>query len=557
VASAYGQIIFVTQNIAQLILYYIEDSITELNINTATRANSVYGIAALSGHNPTRSIAATGEISVSTTNPSSTSVPGGVVIVPNQTRLSSGNNGLQYILDLPSDSIRLSSNGSTDGTVMNIMQGTIETQVFTGTGTNIQSYNCATQQSSQVDNFYVNVYVNGELWTKYDSIYDISRNGLGYIVRTGITSGITVYFGNTNFGMVPPLGSTITIEYLVTSGQTGNINLVDTEIATYTWVDTGLDIYGNDVDLNQIFSINSVYTPDFGANPEPLALTRLIAPKTSRSYVLATTDSYVIFFEKFNIFSIVSAYTTPPANNIQDDNVVYVFLVIDVRKTMTSNENYFTLAESRFVLSSDQEAKIYNLIAESGQQIVTTVVSIINPNVTRYVINIAIILLQGYDENTVSQMILSRLSDYFIEVRRRDRIPRSDLITILESIDGIDTLNISMLSEVDELAYIAYQSLTAAQQALVSPPAPVGLDEFGDIIIQPTDLPLIRGGWTDRNGITYETGINPAKPSAVNIIVRETIPVSYNTGYNQTVVQSISGAQSAATAQSASQQNNS
>ena len=60
VASAYGQIIFVLQNLAQLILFYIEDSITELNINTASRANSIYGIARIAGHNPTRAISATG-----------------------------------------------------------------------------------------------------------------------------------------------------------------------------------------------------------------------------------------------------------------------------------------------------------------------------------------------------------------------------------------------------------------------------------------------------------------------------------------------------------------
>lgn len=36
VASAWGQILFVLQNLSQLILYFIEDSITELNIQEET-----------------------------------------------------------------------------------------------------------------------------------------------------------------------------------------------------------------------------------------------------------------------------------------------------------------------------------------------------------------------------------------------------------------------------------------------------------------------------------------------------------------------------------------
>ena len=45
VASAWGQILFVLQNLSQMILYFIEDSITELNIEQATRDYSVRSLA--------------------------------------------------------------------------------------------------------------------------------------------------------------------------------------------------------------------------------------------------------------------------------------------------------------------------------------------------------------------------------------------------------------------------------------------------------------------------------------------------------------------------------
>lgn len=532
VASAYGQIIFVTQNIAQLILYYIEDSITELNINTATRSNSVYGLAQLAGHTATRAIAATGEISLVAKNPGSQNLPGGTVVIPNYTKIKCTNNGQEYILDLPSDDVRVSADGKNNGITLKIVQGTVESQTFTGTGDPIQSYGASAQQTSQVDNYFIHVYVNGEKWQKYDSIYDMPRNGKGYVIRNGITSGIDVIFGNTNFGMPPELGAEIRVEYLITSGQSGNVQLTDLEEATYEWVETGFTMFGDDVDLNETFVIKNVNAPDFGTNPEPLALTRLIAPKTSRSMVLANPDNYIIFFEKFNIFSIIDAFSTPGDNNIQDDNVIYVFLIPDVRKRMASNENYFTIEESRFILTTNQKNNILTLIENSQSKIVTTVVSFVDPQISRYVINIALITFQGFSEDSIRQAVLQRLSDYFISIRRRDRIPRSDLISILEAIDGIDTLNISIVSERDELAYTAWLGLTPAQQLLIPAPAPTALDEFGDIIIGPRDLPLIRGGFADRRGIIYETGINAEKPSACNIIIKDTVARTYNTSFN-------------------------
>ena len=141
VASAYGQIIFVLQNLAQLILYYIEDSVTELNINTATRANSIYGLTRLAGHNPTRAISATGEVALKFANGAPLSdISGGFIILPNYTKLKCQNNGLNYLLNLPGDEVRIPIDNSKSGIELNIIQGDIETQIFTGTGKNIQTF---------------------------------------------------------------------------------------------------------------------------------------------------------------------------------------------------------------------------------------------------------------------------------------------------------------------------------------------------------------------------------------------------------------------------------
>lgn len=523
VSSAYGQIIFVLHNIAQLILYYIEDSITELNIRTATRSNSVYGLASLSGHNPTRAISATGEISL-TMKPTAleAGVNGGVVVLTNYLKLKCKNNGAEYLLDLPSDDVRLRVDTSSNDTRLRIIQGTIEQQKATGQNVPLQTFSLNVNQSALVDNYRVDVYVNGEKWVRYDSIYDIPRDTKGYLLKTGITGGVDVIFGNSFFGKIPELGTEILVEYLITNGQQGNVELSDTEIAEYEWVDTGLDMFGEDVDLNEVFDIKNINSPDFGTNPEPLALTRLVAPKISRSMVLANPVNYIIFLEKFNVFSIIDAYTTFNDNNLEDDNIIFLFLVPDIRKKLKSDENYFNISESRFLLTDAQKQKVIDLIERSGGKIVTTEVQHVDPVISRYVINIALITYEGYAEETIRQEILTRLSEYFISIRRRDRIPRSDLITIIEGIPGVDSVNMSIVSEKDELALSQDPNAT-----------PTGLDEFGDIIIQSNELPIIRGGWTDRRGVVYVADINKDKPSSVNIVIKSIRPMTYNTKINQ------------------------
>jgi len=57
-ASPFGQLLTVILSLGRLIMFYIEDSITELNIYKAQRDSSVRGLSRLTGHNPTRAIAA-------------------------------------------------------------------------------------------------------------------------------------------------------------------------------------------------------------------------------------------------------------------------------------------------------------------------------------------------------------------------------------------------------------------------------------------------------------------------------------------------------------------
>lgn len=504
-ASAFGQIVTVMLNLGKLIFYYIEDSITELNIYTASRDTSIRSLARIAGHNPTRAISANGTLILSYSG-EQVDMYGNTVVIPNYTNLVNAATGLPYIIVLNSEETRLELTGKKTIEVK-IYQGQIESQQVTGTGLPMQSYSINPKRGYQVDNNFVNLYVNNEKWKVYDSIYDIPYEYLGAVVKTGINGGLDIYFGNGYFGSIPALGTAIRIEYITNAGNAGNI--FDNAQPKFTFADDGFDLAGDTVDLNQALSVRVGLPINFGADSEPIYLTRILTPKTSRAYVLANADNYVYFLEKFNMFSVIDAFSSFSDNDLTDDNVVYLFLIPDVNKRKPSNADYFNIPINLFLLSDDEKTKIYNLIEESGQKILTTVVKIVDPIIKKYVVNISIRSFQGYSHDVIRQSIISKCSDYFLKNRRRDKIPKSDLVSIIESIDGVDSVNVWFISEENETF--------KADPANADLPS-VGLDEYGDVMINKGEYALVRGGWKDRKGFEYYDTTDASKPGSINVV---------------------------------------
>lgn len=529
VASAWGQILFVLQNLSQMILYFIEDSITELNIEQATRDSSVRSLARIAGYDPGRASTAQGEVSISW-NRRESDVGGGSVIINNKAQIRCDQNGKIYSLIFGSSRVTIPLAAGSNPLRVKVAQGDFQTAVVTGTGLALQSFNLPSASAAYLDQFYVDVYVNEEKWNRFDSLYDIPLNGKGFIVRSGIQEGLDVYFGNSNFGMVPQSGSRIRIEYLLTSGREGNaVSTRDTPL-TYKFVSTGTDLFGAEVDLNNYLVIANQLDPSFGSNPEPIALIRLVAPKTSRSYVFANATNYEIFLNKLGIFSQVQAYSTFDDDYLADDNVIYIYLVPDVTLNIGSNEDYFSIPLSSFLLTEQQRLSILNLIEDSGSMIATTVVKIEQPVITRYVANVIITMFEGFDPETVKQEIRNKISEYMLNLKRRDFIPKSDMIAIVESVEGVDSVSFFFVGQRNEANQATIRNLTNVSQSQLD--QQIGFNQFGDIVIGRNELVVLRGGWTDRNGMVYEESITPGKPGPLNISIQNLVQKGYNSQLN-------------------------
>jgi hypothetical protein len=537
VASAWGQIVFVFQNISQLILYFIEDSITELNIEQATRDYSVRSLARISGYDSKRSSASQGEVSV-LWNSSNSQAGGGSVIISKNTQVRNQQNGQIYTLILPSETVTIPLSSQGSALNVKVVQGTFTSSTFTGNGDSLSSFNVPSNSGPNIDQFYVNVYVNEEKWRRYDSLYDIPLNAKGFIVKSGIANGIDVYFGNSFFGQIPQAGSRIRIEYLTSIGNKGNVYSTPTNPLTWKFITSGTDLYGSSLDLNLYLNVTNVIDPDFGTDPDSVSLIRLVAPKMSRAFVFANASSYEVFLNKLGIFSQIQAYSTFDDNYLDDDNVVYLYLVPDITLNIASNQDYFSVPIQNFILSASQKTRIMNLIEDSGSMIATTVVQIVSPVVKRFVLNITISIFQGFDPETIKQQIRNKISDYMLNIKRRDKIPRSDMVAIIESISGIDSVYVEFISQDDQDSLISLEG-SATPGGTVNYQSS-SIDSFGDIIIGQNQLILLRGGWGDIDGNQYTVSPVKGQLGPLNIFIPGIpVPVNFNNQLNMTTRQNI------------------
>jgi hypothetical protein len=183
-------------------------------------------------------------------------------------------------------------------------------------------------------------------------------------------------------------------------------------------------------------------------------------------------------------------------------------------------------------------------------------------------------------EANVNSQIIEVVSEYFLNLARLDRVPRKDMINIISAIDGVDSVDVRFVSKKNEdyhkrfittyedaltasnnsprptltansedsestdvirskfatrlassvpdlnkQAYIFDEIVTSTEPTEKYDPKKVlGIDKtLGDIIFEPFEYPIIRGGWKDRNDIYYsEVPLDGF--SSINISVKGITP---------------------------------
>ena len=548
-ASPFAQIVNVMAELGELIMFYVEDATVEQNIYTAQQPESIYGLSRLTGHDATRGFAATGEIEFRwKVGADLGKIAGTGLNIDARSELKCENNGLIYTLLTSQEKFRLEKSNKYKTTTA-IVQGQFEQQTFTGTGEPMQSYNA--QTNTLTDHSMVSVSVNGEKWTKHESMYDLLNEEKGYIIKTGVSGGLDIYFGTGNFGAMPAAGSDIVVEYVKHKGFAGNMD--DGQDIILKWDAEGTDSNGDGFDLNEYLEVTVTSSPKMGGDAESTDFTKLMAPLASKSYVLATPDNYEYFLSRYGMFSYVDAYNTTSDEYLDDDNVIYIFAIPDIKRKLLANQDYFSIPQNEMFFDQNEYDKMSQVIQDSGQQMVTTEVIFVKPQIRKYSMDINIRHFEGYTKQEIYNEVRSRVSDYLLNITRRDKLPKSDIVYILEEIDGIDAVNVRFISETEETArrlgyyesktvsvvpqepvvleeigngkqkYIFFKRIEEVKTVQVDettqiPYTVAGLDEWGDIIMEHEEVAVFRGGWQDRDGdeIVDGTAINAEAALSVN-----------------------------------------
>ena len=536
-ASPYGQILSVVENLYQLSFIYLKNSIKQYDLSDPNSLNAriIRNAAIFAGHIPGRSISATGtlKITLKTSSDLNRDIPGQRITLTNRQSIKNKTNGLPYSIVIGSDKMTYKVTNNSQFFI-SIVQGKWNRQLFTGTGLENQTYQVNLRGNKQdVENFNYEVLVNGQVWTLKNHPYELLPNEMACVVRTGFDSGIDIIFGNGGFGMIPPIASSIEVNYLVSDGNSGSI--FRRTLNDWTFVDPALDGNGNTIDISNIFDI-SIYTDiNFGADGESTAFTKNILPIVSNNFVLGLPQQYAYWIKRLGVFSHVNAY--------EQYGTIYIVATPNINLFKNQNSNYFTIDLQSFTLDSYEISKIDTYLRTAGTIQLSRRYQIGSPTLSLYIMNIFIIIYADAQTDSVNSQIYDAVSQYFLNFNRLDRIPKSDLIQVVGAINDIYSVDISFLCKNDEdyhrnnitadnNRYNQYASKAALKlvrpNSTYNPNYSSGIDPIlGDIIFDPSEIPVIRGGWYDRNTIYYSDNIEDNGLKSVNIINKGTVDVTH------------------------------
>ena len=201
------------------------------------------------------------------------------------------------------------------------------------------------------------------------------------------------------------------------------------------------------------------------------------------------------------------------------DNTVYLMLIPDIKKRLTTSVNYFTCNESLFTLTSDEQYNILQLIENSGQKIITMENRILEPKLPRFAINADVKIWEGHNIQSIYSDCLDRLSQYLINNTRKDIIPVSDITSLFEAVEGVDSVRVWFDADVENSEIYQQEKF-------------YGIDELGDVVLTRSYtnangmtrrvrdiLPLFRGGFTSPEGVEYSDTQSLDYLSAFNLNV--------------------------------------
>lgn len=488
------------KGIMENIMFYIEDALTEQNVFTAVRKQSVYSLAKLSGYEPYYGAAACGaligKVQINNRLSSKTSR----IYIKNKEKILNKSTGVFYSILLPTSYYIFDVSQPLINHEFKIVQGIFKRVTASGQGNNFEIVNVVTPEL--FDRQYVEVKVNGETWQEVGNIYDMTENGHEYVLQIGYENSFDIMFGNDVYGTKLTKGDTVTIDYLSHDGTLGNI--LSTDRPEFMFNNYGIDTLNNEVNINDYMILEMKNCISGGNNSDSIDFIRNMIGTNSRSLVLVSEDNFNLFFKRFSFIGYVNCWAE------SNEMIINAICLSNVKSKIKDIEDYFKMNISDMLLTYDQKNMVINTLENSKKSFAGLTLKFKDPVIRQFAFICYVKVDNIYNKDTASQSIRKILGEYFLNIKNNTLfIAKSELISLLvTNIECIQSIDLDIISEYGETAYYnntykkyelrninnkySYIEIDEIYESTVYP----GLDSFGNISLNSKlEVPVLHGGF--------------------------------------------------------------
>lgn len=492
------------KGIIQNAMFYIEDALTEQNIQTATRRKSIYSLAKISGYEPYYGSAASGSI-IGKLKRNNINENVDKLYINNYTKIIDKNTGINYLMFLNTNRYIIYSNQPLMTHEFKIVQGTWNAYQYVCTGEPLERI--SVDSSGLFDKDYIKVYVNGKQWDIVSNFYDMSKDSEECILNVGYENIFDIIFGNGVYGKIPAAGDVVQIIYLSHSGKVGNIGLNSNYEFIFT--DNGYDSSGETINLNDYISLSLNTVISGGSDADSINFVRTMIGYNSRSNVIASEQNFKLFFKRFSFIGHVNCWSA------ENSMTVYATCISNIIDNISSVDEYYKITNKinkgeGILLTTDQKLMVINTLKNSNKTFAGLTLKFQDPEIRRYALFCYIKSKSIYSKQDIYETIRVKLAQYFMELKDDCKfIPKSDLINLCSNAHSdIESFDIDIISELGEETYYngyyyhyeqeyvdGVLQYIGKKKYYESDNTP-GLDAFGNISLTSNlEIPILGGGF--------------------------------------------------------------
>ena len=383
-SQIFGAIFNAVKGVMQNAMFYIEDALTEQNLFTAVRKKSIYNLAKISGYKPWYGQAASGTVLCSTRVNNGLTVSDMVtnnnmstkIYIKNNTQLRNTTTGLLYTMLMPTDEYVIDVSKPLIQHEFKVVEGTFYFSQYTAIGSPFETFSVGV--NGLYDDQYIEVYVNGEKWTRACSVYDLGESDKGYVIRPGYESLFEVGFGNDVYGKGLEEGDTVRVKYLQHSGTSGNINssiLDENSFMFDTGVSNAEGVYVNGANYITIKVKNPI---SGGSDADTIQSVKNSIGGETMSNVYITPENFMLFLRRFSFVGWCNVICE--ANSLS----VTGMCLKNIKNNIKDNTDYYNITKNDVLLTEHEKDMIISSLNNSNKLYAGIQFSLQDPIIRQY-----------------------------------------------------------------------------------------------------------------------------------------------------------------------------